>query len=515
MGEATKTTTRFIEHVVSKNNTARLIELKTLVGNLHSKKDELEKIIDAGTITGDELKQKILDFNKIVDQINNAKIEQSSLTKKTIDTKPIAKKEFINITTVEQVRLEEKNQLPINAVTSSIDIPALTEIPKTEENILVPDNKPEEKIISIKNSNDGRLVQLGSELRNLIIKKEGLERYIKNNNLSGKALEEKITEYNNIINQIESGRLEQKELGGKNLNYEPLIKMGIPGEKLPEEENAPKNEPGAAAVVPTVESVQVEAALVSDDNFMKQLAEQMEIMLEIDRKIEEIKQENIELENLIVEIEKQEGEEMLKEKAIQVIQAAKNKNIKRNDPSLVQHFSKELIDEVYNSKVAKKTKTKKVEPVLEEVLPAPVAEIVAEEEPVVNEVAEEIPVVIQENSKVIENKEVVKTMFAKFPEIDGKTLESVGMISEQNGEFVYEIQEHADNTATITLSDNAGAQQYALSDFRRYFAGFEMTNEPQNPSYLPKLLEKGEAKKQGKDWIITKKPRIKFISRGA
>ena len=95
-----------------------------------------------------------------------------------------------------------------------------------------------------------------------------------------------------------------------------------------------------------IQNAEEEVTPVTADEFMKQLATQMEMMLEIDKKIAEIKKENMELEKFIIEQEELEKGKILKEEAVKVIKQAKKAKLKRDDPKLAI-FDKEWIDEVY------------------------------------------------------------------------------------------------------------------------------------------------------------------------
>jgi len=138
-----------------------------------------------------------------------------------------------------------------------------------------------------------------------------------------------------------------------------------------------------------------------------------------------------------------------------------------------------------------------------------------QEEPVVqtpinkNEISEDTDL---KKTSVVENKEAIKTWFAKFPYPNDKTFEEGNFRSEQNGESVYEIKDHGDNTATISLSEDRRAQLYALNDFEYLMKGFDLVNQPYKKTDTIELIEEGVAEKQGENWIITKKPKIKFVS---
>lgn len=117
----------------------------------------------------------------------------------------------------------------------------------------------------------------------------------------------------------------------------------------------------------------------------------------------------------------------------------------------------------------------------------------------------------RENAKLAEQKEVVKTYFAKYPEADGKTLSKDTLVKTQNGEYVYEIQEHQDQTATIVLSESNSAHTYAITDYQYILRGFELENKPLSSNDTIEMVEAGSATKEGSNWVITKKPKIRFI----
>lgn len=136
MGEATNTTTKFIDHIGRKNNTARLIELGTLLTNLNNKKNQLEKIIDAGKLEHEELNEKIEEFNNLADKINQSIEERGNLTNKESLIKPVQKRELIKKDNSRETS-EEQTEVNINT--------------NEESTIVVPSNQPEVKIAPSKN----------------------------------------------------------------------------------------------------------------------------------------------------------------------------------------------------------------------------------------------------------------------------------------------------------------------------------------------------------------------------
>ncbi len=125
-----------------------------------------------------------------------------------------------------------------------------------------------------------------------------------------------------------------------------------------------------------------------------------------------------------------------------------------------------------------------------------------------------------EQSMPIENKEVVKTYYAKFAwpkgaNIDGDLIFKKDMVSEtENGEQVFELKDHGDGTATISLNSNISAQKYYVSvtDWKNYIDGFELMNNPVRGITKMELVEEGEAKKNSDgSWDIIKKPKVKFV----
>lgn len=131
-----------------------------------------------------------------------------------------------------------------------------------------------------------------------------------------------------------------------------------------------------------------------DEETMNKLIDQMKAIFEVEKKIEELKQEKFELEQFITDQEKLEKEQQLKEKALEVIKAAKKARMKRDDPLLTSKFSQELIDEVYDNENLDKPEAKIINP--DEVVTEPVIKLTEEEiiPPVI--VTEETPVQISE-----------------------------------------------------------------------------------------------------------------------
>lgn len=253
MGEATNTTTKFIDHIGRKNNTARLIELGTLLTNLNNKKTQLEKVIDVGNLRPEELNEKIREFNNLADTINQSIKERAGLTNKESLIKPVIKKELINPVTEEQPKQKEEVDLQQNErgehtrVTSG-------------------DNLVEDSVVE------------------------------KNN-----AYVEEEKEQN--IPVIENNKTETEEL--------------------------PTNQ--------------------SNEELRKQLYEEMQKIVDMEKQLAQLDAENKELEEFIAKQEEGEKLEQLKEKALLAIRAGKKAGLSKKE-LLEKGFNAGDIDEVFNSK---------------------------------------------------------------------------------------------------------------------------------------------------------------------
>jgi hypothetical protein len=99
--------------------------------------------------------------------------------------------------------------------------------------------------------------------------------------------------------------------------------------------------------------------------------------------------------------------------------------------------------------------------------------------------------------------------FAKYPDLDNGFSATV-MSAAQTGDKVYQIEIKGDKAAFM-ITNHAGAQKYALSDYRYYLEkGCDMLNDPR-PDCRIDTKEYGQLTKVGSDWIIQKKAKIEFI----
>lgn len=138
-------------------------------------------------------------------------------------------------------------------------------------------------------------------------------------------------------------------INNQNQRGEPNI-IGSVSTMVEETAGEVKNEKGTnvteEAVGDETEDKPEEVKPASKEELMEQLKLQMDAMLEVEKKIQELKEENLELENFIAEQEEKEKGEILKEEALKVLNQGKKAGIKKDDPKL-NIFKKEWIDEVY------------------------------------------------------------------------------------------------------------------------------------------------------------------------
>lgn len=98
--------------------------------------------------------------------------------------------------------------------------------------------------------------------------------------------------------------------------------------------------------------------------------------------------------------------------------------------------------------------------------------------------------------------------FAKLPDLGNGFSNSI-LAKEQNGEQIYEIEIKGDN-GSFTITEDANAQKYALSDFNYYLSSAcDFYNQPVKGAHI-KVLEKGTLAKSGDNWIIQSKSKIEF-----
>ncbi len=136
-------------------------------------------------------------------------------------------------------------------------------------------------------------------------------------------------------------------LGSKKEVLEALLKRTSENEEIGDNQLLNTTVNNARTENEESKDLETEEKKEIDEETMNKLMEQMRVIFENEREIEELRQVKLELEQFIFEQEKLEKEQLLKEKAIGVITAAKKAKMKKDDPLLTSKFSKELIDEVY------------------------------------------------------------------------------------------------------------------------------------------------------------------------
>lgn len=101
-----------------------------------------------------------------------------------------------------------------------------------------------------------------------------------------------------------------------------------------------------------------------------------------------------------------------------------------------------------------------------------------------------------------------KIVYAKIPDTGNGFSQSI-LAQNQNGEQIYEIEIKGDK-ATFSISEDANAQKYALSDFNYYLSSAcDFQNQPVKNCRIHTSGE-GTLSKSGNNWVIQSKAKIEF-----
>lgn len=308
-GEATNATSRLVEHVTNKKGSevVELIELATLISQLDSEIKKLEKEIGV-TINIKQKNELTTVYNKAIDELRKAHELQAQKTKKEWNHVLPKKMELLPEERVEVTPIitEEK---PVVTVNNSVEENKITQLPKTNEDSVVSNIGP--GTVTLSNQNQ-----------------RGEPNTIVSGDMEGEKSSDvgAVTEKESSVITDETG-----ENVASSHTKTTVTETGELSEQTQDDEK------------------EVITMNVSGDELMKQLAVQMEMMLEIDRKIAEIKQENLEIEKFIAEQEKIEGEKILAEEWAKLkteLKKIKKMGVKKDDIRL-QKYDKKLIEEVY------------------------------------------------------------------------------------------------------------------------------------------------------------------------
>ncbi len=332
-GTATNATTRLIDHVGNKKGSeiVELIELATLISKLGGEIKKLDKEIEL-TVNIKQKNELIVVYNKAIEELGKAHELQAKKTKKEWNHVLPRKKDLV-IEKEEEKPLEEELK-PKEVVTQQEEQPL--GVNKTaEENLTVIESVGEDTVIekvpptgeNPENQSTNTKNQRGEPNT---IKNESFEEVegtlvVPNNSPEGQT----------ITNQNQRG--EPNAIGSVSVRGEEA------GEEIKGEKGTSVTE---EAVGDETEDKLEEVKPVGKEELMEQLKLQMDAMLEVEKKIQELKEENLELENFIAEQEEKEKGEILKEEALKVLNQGKKAGIKKDDPKL-NIFKKEWIDEVY------------------------------------------------------------------------------------------------------------------------------------------------------------------------
>lgn len=111
-------------------------------------------------------------------------------------------------------------------------------------------------------------------------------------------------------------------------------------------------------------------------------------------------------------------------------------------------------------------------------------------------------------NQVNNQTQVLQNLYAKLPDTGSGFSQSI-ISNTQNGEQIYDLEIRGDK-GTFSVSGDASAQKYALSDFNYYLSNAcEFLNQPAKNCRIH-TQEKGTIIRSGSNWLIQNKAKIEF-----
>ncbi|QXV63615.1 hypothetical protein INP83_10845 [Mucilaginibacter sp. 21P] len=101
------------------------------------------------------------------------------------------------------------------------------------------------------------------------------------------------------------------------------------------------------------------------------------------------------------------------------------------------------------------------------------------------------------------------TRYAKFSDLDQRGFSSAMLKEKQNGEQTYEITIYGDE-ATFVVSDDTGAQRYALQNYEYLSGACIFNNQPQGSSRIETLVPGRLVRTSDENWVFGDRAHIQF-----